>query len=410
MSSLGQEAMLLLDRAATFSEPGPGVTRVLGSAEHQALLVEMRRWFADAGAEVSLDGAGNLVGRWVGSNPNERTLIIGSHQDTVRQGGRYDGIMGVLLPLVVLQRRHAEGRPLPYPVELVAFSDEEGTRFSSTLVGSAALAGTFDSALLQATDVEGVTMAQALRDLGADPASIPAAARDPQQVSGFLELHIEQGPLLEAENLPVGIVTAITGIERHDLRIIGKAGHAGTTPMHLRRDALVGASDVVQLLDQLCRDTEELVGVVGQLKVIPNAVNVIPGAVEMSLELRSPQTSIRRQARDTLLQQIGVALQVRNLDWEHRLNYEQTEVSCSPRIQSTLAAAIEDQGLETRYLFSGAGHDGLAMESLTDIGMLFMRCTDGLSHHPDEAVTVDDLEVTAQTLDRFLERWTEAAQ
>lgn len=409
MTELGQHIMALLDKAATCSEPGPGVTRVLGSTEHQQLLVLLRRWFEEAGAAVSLDGAGNLVGRWPGTHPEAPTLIIGSHQDTVRQGGRYDGIMGVLLPLAVMQQRQQEGRPLPYPLEIVAFSDEEGTRFSSTLVGSAALAGTFEPALLEATDAEGVTLAQALRDLGADPERIPAAARAPEQVSGFLEIHIEQGPVLEAEDLPVGIVTAITGIERHDLSLIGKAGHAGTTPMHLRRDALVAASEVVQLLDEQCRETEDLVGVVGQLEVVPGAVNVIPGQVNLSLELRSPRSDVRRQARDRLMTRIDKTVRARGLDWQHRLNYEQEEVTCSSAVQEALADAITTQGFRPRYLFSGAGHDGLAMASLTDIGMLFMRCRDGLSHHPDEAVRVDDLATTARTLDAFLDRWAEAS-
>ncbi len=409
MNEIGQQIMALLDEAATYSEPGPGVTRVLGAPEHQRLLVTLRRWFEDAGADVLLDGAGNLVGHWAGTNPEAPTLIIGSHQDTVRQGGRYDGIMGVLLPLVVMQQRYQDGRLLPYSVEIVAFSDEEGTRFSSTLVGSAALAGTFDPALLEAVDADGVTMTQALRDLGADPERIPEAARDPERVSGFLEVHIEQGPVLESEDLPVGIVTAITGIERHDISLVGKAGHAGTTPMHLRKDALVAASEVVQLLDDLCRQTEDLVGVVGQLAVIPGAVNVIPGRVNLSLELRSPRSEVRRQARERLLGQIDQAVQRRGLDWEHRLNYEQEEVTCSERVQAALAEAIQSQGFSPRYLFSGAGHDGLAMASLTDIGMLFMRCRDGLSHHPDEAVRVDDLAATARTLDAFLDRWSESS-
>jgi allantoate deiminase len=397
--------MAMLDQAATFSEPGPGVTRVLGSTEHQQLLQQFEAWFAQAGATSYLDGAGNWVGRWPGTEPGAPTLILGSHQDTVRQGGRYDGIMGVLLPLVVMQARMETQRPLPYPVEVVAFSDEEGARFSATLVGSSALAGSFDAALLNYTDAQGVTLADALTHLGADHRRIHEAARAADSVSGFLEVHIEQGPVLEALDLPVGIVTAITGIERHQLTVIGRAGHAGTTPMDMRQDALVAASEMVLLVDQLCQDTDSLVGVVGQLEVTPGAVNVIPAQVNLSLELRSPQTVIRQQARAQLLAQIDDLIERRGLQWSHRMTYEQAEVTCSDQMQSVLAQAIEDVGFQPHHLFSGAGHDGLAMASLTQIGMLFMRCKNGLSHHPDESVRVDDLAITAQTLDRFLEHW-----
>lgn len=404
--NMGKTAMAMLEQAATYSEPGPGVTRVLGSPEHQALLGTMRQWATDAGADVELDGAGNLVMRWAGQNPQARTLIIGSHQDTVRQGGAYDGIMGVLLPLAVMQKLQDSGRQPPGPVELVAFSDEEGARFSSTLVGSSALAGTFDPAMLAAQDANGVTLEAALQTLGADPSTIPDMARDPDRVSGFFEVHIEQGPVLEADNLPVGVVTAITSIERHRCRVIGKAGHAGTTPMHLRQDALVGASRVVQLVDALCRDTDNLVGVVGELSVTPGAVNVIPSAVDLSIELRSPESAIRREARDTLMQQAERALTDMGLQWEHSLTYEQQEVSCAESLQFALAASIERQGLPVRHLFSGAGHDGLAMNALTDIGMLFMRCRDGLSHHPDESVTESDLDITARVIEDFILHWT----
>lgn len=406
MNTMGQSAMALLDEAAAYSEPGPGVTRVLGSKEHLGLLTVMRTWFERAGARVELDGAGNLVGRWAGADPSARTLIIGSHQDTVRQGGAYDGIMGVVVPLVVMQAMYDEGHQPPGPVEIVAFSDEEGARFSSTLVGSTALAGTFDPDMLRATDRDGVPLEEALRDLGADPSDISQAARDPDRVSGFLELHIEQGPVLEHANLPVGIVTAITGIERHKVRIQGKAGHAGTTPMDLRQDALLAASYLVQTVNRLCTETDNLVGVVGELHVTPNAVNVIPSAVDLTIELRSPDSTLRRQKRQSLMTELNALMARLGVSWTTELSYEQAEVSCSPVIQAALAASVGREGLTSRYLFSGAGHDGLAMASLTDIGMLFMRCRDGLSHHPDESVTVDDMDVAARVIRDFIQHWS----
>lgn len=404
--SIGKQAMTWLDAAAECSEPGPGVTRVLGSPEHQQVLTCLRRWYAEAGAdEIWLDAAGNLVGRWPGRDPAAKTLIVGSHQDTVSQGGRYDGIMGVLLPLAVLHELNAAGKTPETTIELVAFSDEEGTRFASTLVGSSAIAGCFNPAILDARDSDGTTLADALRTLGGDPAGIPGVARDPEQISGFLEVHIEQGPVLEAEDLPVGIVTAITGIERYAVHIQGKAGHAGTTPMHLRQDALLAASHVIQAVDRICRETDELVGVVGKLQVTPNAVNVIPSGVDLTIELRSPVTAVRHRSRKELMSRLSRLMAEQGVGWTHELVYEQAEVSCAPSVQAALAQAIEAQGYQPRYLFSGAGHDGLAMASLTDIGMLFMRCKDGLSHHPDESVTVADIDAAGQVMKSFFLDW-----
>lgn len=401
MNALGSAIMALSESAARHSEPGPGVTRVLGSEEHRALLVDLKRWMHEAGLRVELDAAGNLVGR-TATTEGAPTLIIGSHQDTVRQGGKYDGMLGILLPLVVLQYLHQNGDRLAVNIELVAFSDEEGARFSSTLVGSSALAGTFDPAILSATDAAGTTMAQALRDLGAEPDRIPELARNPASICGFLEVHIEQGPVLESLGLPVGVVTAITGIERHSLSITGKAGHAGTTPMALRKDALVAATAVVQAVDQHCRNTEDLVGVVGELVVTPNAVNVIPSRVDLTIELRSPKSAIRLAARERLFADIAQRLANSGCTLEHRLTYQQTEVRCAERLQQQLSQAIEGAGYSSYRLFSGAGHDGLAMAQLTDVGMLFVRCKDGLSHHPDESITTEDAEAAAQVLKHFL--------
>ena len=402
--ALGQRIMELSEQAARHSEPGPGVTRLLGTAEHRAVLRDLTDWMHNAGLDTELDAAGNLVGR-TKKVPGARTLIIGSHQDSVRQGGAFDGMLGVLLPLVVLEDLHQRGETLPLNIELVAFSDEEGARFSSTLIGSSALAGHFDPAMLEATDADGITLAQALRDLGSNPGDIPALARDPDQIAGFLEVHIEQGPVLESLNLPVGIVTAITGIERHRVRIDGKAGHAGTTPMELRQDALVAATEVVQTLDRHCRQSDDLVGVVGELNVTPNAVNVIPSRVDLSIELRSPVSATRLAARDALFAELDRRIAATPCRWQHELVYEQGEVSCAPALQQRLARAIEAERYWPHYLFSGAGHDGLAMDPLTDVGMLFVRCADGLSHHPDEAISAEDAEAAARVLRRCLLDW-----
>lgn len=402
--SLGKRIMEWSGQAARHSEPGPGVTRLLGSAEHKALLTDLDGWMKQAGLATELDGAGNLVGR-TAHQPDRKTLIIGSHQDTVRQGGAYDGMLGILVPLAVLQHLQEQAIDLPVNIELIAFSDEEGARFSSTLVGSSALAGTFNPNILNATDRDGITLDSALRSLGANPEQIPSLERDPSQLAGFLEVHIEQGPILESLDLPVGVVSAITGIERHKVHITGKAGHAGTTPMHLRQDALLAATEVVRAVNDLCRNTEDLVGVVGELNVTPNAVNVIPSAVDLTIELRSPVTRIRETARQQLLAQLNERIAAHACTWTHELVYEQQEVDCSPAIQKQLHKAITTCGWQPHTLFSGAGHDGLAMARTMPIGMLFVRCTGGLSHHPDEAITEADADAAAQVVKQTLLHW-----
>ncbi|HET8905249.1 MAG TPA: M20 family metallo-hydrolase [Saccharospirillum sp.] len=402
--SLGKRIMAWSEQAAHHSEPGPGVTRLLGSPEHKALLADLEDWMKQAGLNTELDGAGNLVGR-SDHKPDRKTLIIGSHQDTVRQGGAYDGMLGILLPLAVLQDLHDQNEALPVNIELIAFSDEEGARFSSTLVGSSALAGTFNPDILKATDRDGTTLESALRGLGANPEQIPSLKRNPAQLAGFLEVHIEQGPILESLDLPVGVVSAITGIERHKVHITGKAGHAGTTPMHLRQDALLAATDVVRAVNDLCQNTEDLVGVVGELNVTPNAVNVIPSGVDLTIELRSPVTRIRETARQQLLAQLNERITTHACQWTHDLVYEQQEVDCSPAIQQQLHNAITACGWKPHTLFSGAGHDGLAMARSMPIGMLFVRCTGGLSHHPDEAITEADADAAAQVIKHALLNW-----
>lgn len=402
--SLGKRIMAWSEQAARHSEPGPGVTRLLGSPEHKALLADLEGWMKQAGLSTELDGAGNLVGR-TEHKPDRKTLIIGSHQDTVRQGGAYDGMLGILVPLAVLQQLHKQEKTLPVNVELIAFSDEEGARFSSTLVGSSALAGTFNPDILKATDRDGTTLDSALRGLGANPDQIPDLKRDSSQLAGFLEVHIEQGPILESLDLPVGVVSAITGIERHKVHIGGKAGHAGTTPMHLRQDALLAATEVVRAVNDLCQNTEDLVGVVGELNVTPNAVNVIPSSVDLTIELRSPVTRIRETARQQLLALLNERIVTHACQWTHDLVYEQQEVDCSPAIQQQLHNAITSCGWKPHTLFSGAGHDGLAMARSMPIGMLFVRCIDGLSHHPDEAITEADADAAAQVIKHALMNW-----
>lgn len=399
---LGQRLMKRLDEAAVYSLPGPGVTRLYASDEHRRLLPLLSSWMRLAGLEPELDAVGNLVGRCPRALAGEPVLILGSHQDSVIEGGRYDGMLGVALPLLALEALREQGREPSCAVEVVAFGDEEGVRFPSTLVGSRALAGTLDPTVLDGKDKHGVTLREALEHLGADPSRLAEVARDRERVLGYVEVHIEQGPVLENEGLALGVVTALTGIERHRVTVSGKAGHAGTTPMEGRRDALVGAAAMVMEADNQLRCMNNLVGVIGQLSVRPGAVNVIPAEVEFSLELRSPDTGQRIAGRRGILAAFSDIAKQRGLQLTTGLNYQAEGVACAAWLIDSLEQACREEGQASRRLFSGAGHDGLAMHDLTDIGMLFLRCRDGLSHHPDEAITAEDAGAGTRVMMRLL--------
>jgi allantoate deiminase len=308
-------------------------------------------------------------------------------------------MLGILLALAAVCE--LQDQKIPFTIEVVAFGDEEGVRFNSTLVGSKALSGTFDASVLSDRDNQGISLAEALLDFGLNPQKIPSIARDPQNALGYIEVHIEQGPVLERENLPVGIVSAITGIERHAVSIQGQAGHAGTVPMHLRKDALVAASRYVQWVDSYCKETKDMTGVVGHIEIRPNSVNVIPGDAYLTVELRSPHKSVRRRARKALgeltdgLAREGFAVEV-------RLVYSQEGVICGDGLVRKLEAALRKEKISPVSMYSGAGHDGLAMASLCLVAMLFVRCKDGLSHHPDEAIDMNDAIAAKEVLKRFI--------
>lgn len=387
-----------LNKAASCSLPGTGVSRLFLTEEHKKLLGYLRPLMERCGLETQIDDAGNLVAR-KSSGHSTKTLYLGSHQDTVPSGGRYDGILGVLVALLaVYELREVE---LPFSIEVIAFGDEEGTRFNSTLLGSTAVAGCFDPHILHCKDDGGTTLAEALRQFGLDPDRIPLIRRNKEDAIGYVEVHIEQGPVLENHRLPVGLVSAITGIERHLIKIIGKSGHAGTVPMHLRKDALVAAGNYVSWLDTYCKTTEDLVGVVGKLDIYPNSVNVIPGTAELTLELRSPHSGIRHQAREELQRRTAKLIEA-GFTVESELIYSLEEVTCDRELADKLESALVKEGLAPLKLFSGAGHDGLAMAYLCPVAMLFVRCHEGLSHHPDESVEIDDALLAKNILKRFI--------
>ena len=409
MPDIRDQAARVLERVetlASFSELDGGLTRVAFSKECRAASEAVIAWMTEAGMVARLDAAGNVVGRYEGEAPGLPCLMMGSHLDSVRDAGKYDGPLGVLVPLACVEMLNEAGRRLPFAVEVVGFVDEEGVRFKTTLLGSRAVAGTFEEKALDATDDGGVSVAQAMREFGLDPAAIPTAARRREDVLAYVEFHIEQGPVLEDENLPVGVVTAISGQTRLVATIEGTAGHAGTVPMTLRRDALAAAAECVSAIERYCRDGPPgLVGTVGDLAVSPGVSNIIAGSTRFSLDVRSPVDRERRDAVSSIKEAMQEIVDRRGLGLSVETTFDSDSCRCAPWLMDQLGAAIEAESLAVRHLPSGAGHDGMAMIALTDIAMLFLRCEGGISHNPLEAVSKDDVATGLRVMQRFVERF-----
>ena len=394
-----------LDELAEYSEDPAELTRRYLTPEHaQAAELIMRR-MREAGMSARLDAVGNVVGHLPGRRPGARRLILGSHLDTVRNAGKYDGALGVMLPIACLRSLREGGRQLDFPVDVIAFGDEEGLRFQATLIGSQAVAGDLDPAMLAAVDEDGVRLHEAMRAFGLDPDAIGEASYRPDEVAAYVEVHIEQGPVLEAEDLPVGVVTSIAGATRRRVEVMGRAGHAGTVPMHLRRDALAAASEAVLAIERICLDTPGTVGTVGMLRTLPGAVNVIPGAVEFTIDVRAGSDAPRAAVLRRIDEELAAIAARRGVLFDSVTTHETSARLCSPWLMRGLGEAVEAEGFEVRELPSGAGHDAMAMARLTEIGMLFVRCKEGISHHPAESMTAADAEAAARVLLRFLERF-----
>ena len=393
------------DTLGRLSEDPGGLTRIFMSKEQRAVDDLTLGWMREAGMSARLDAIGNVVGRYEGETEGAPCLMLGSHLDTVRNAGKYDGMLGVIAAIDCVHTLNARGRRLPFAIEVVGFADEEGVRFGSTLLGSRAIAGTFDAKLLENRDKDGTSMREALAAFGLDPERVGDAVRRRGDILAYAELHIEQGPVLEAEGLPVGVVTAINGANRFTVEIEGMAGHAGTVPMSLRRDALAAASECVLAIESRCSREPELVDTVGRLEAAPGATNVIPGNVRFTIDLRAPSDEQRRRASVDINEAIPSICARRGVRVTVRPTHEGRTATCAGWMQQQIASAIEAEGLPVRRLPSGAGHDGMALVDLVDIGMLFVRCKDGISHNPLEAITVADAELSARVFLRFIEQF-----
>jgi allantoate deiminase len=397
-----ERIMQRCDALARHSELPGGLTRVFLSPESRAAGELVLGWMREAGMQASLDAIGNARGRYEGERPGLPCLMLGSHLDTVRDAGRYDGMLGVVSAIECVDFLNSQKKKLPFALEVVGFGDEEGVRFGTTLLGSRAVAGNFDFSSLKIKDSNSITMEQALRDFGLEPKDIPKVAKKKGEVLAYAELHIEQGPVLEAEGMPVGVVTAINGFSRLRVTLTGLAGHAGTVPMSLRRDALAAAAECIAAVERVAKSRADVVGTVGRIEASPGAINVIPGKVVFTVDLRAPKDDLRLSCLSSLQEEMKAICSKRKIDIGIENLQEFGVTQCAEWLMAQVDRAVAAEGLKVRRLPSGAGHDGMAIRAIADIAMLFVRCKGGISHNPAEAISAQDAGAGARVLLHFI--------
>ena len=392
--------MKRLDDFAAFTEEPGRLTRLYLSPAYRAACEQFAQWARAAGMSADIDAVGNVRARYEGAHAHAPALMLGSHIDTVRDAGRYDGNLGALAALAVVEQLHAQGARLDHALEVVAFGDEEGVRFSTAMTGSRALAGSLSASAMEAKDRDGVTLAQALTAFGGDPERAYACrARD---VAAFVELHIEQGPVLEAKGLALGVVGAINGATRMLVTVKGLAGHAGCVPMDLRRDAVAAAAEMILAVEARAKTESDLVATVGLLEVEPGAINVIPGLARFSLDVRAPRDEWRRRAvSDIRAACVGIAGR-RGVEAVFMPVHEAPAYVCDAGVVAGFDRALAGLGQPAFHLPSGAGHDTMVMGQAAPAGMLFVRCKGGISHNPAESITAEDGALALAALTRFV--------
>lgn len=404
MREAARTLVRMLDQLGRVTDEPGRLTRTFLSPAMRRANALVGGWMKEAGLAVRVDALGNVIGRLEAADRRAKTLLFGSHLDTVRDAGRFDGPLGVVVPIVALGELRRRGVRLPFAVEVIGFSEEEGVRFASAYLGSKGYAGQLRAADLAFRDGRGVSVREALEEFGGGRFRAPPAAHRRGDLLGYVEVHIEQGPVLEKAKLSVGVVSAIAGQSRFKLTWTGCAGHAGTTPMHLRRDALAGAAEFVAGVEALARRTSGLVATVGALTVEPGASNVIPGEVTHTLDVRHARDAVRRSALMALGRLATRIANQRGLQRRWRRTQDNAAVACSPTLTARLARSVETVQGRSVALVSGAGHDGVVMSGLTQVAMLFVRSRGGLSHHPDEHTTPADCAVALRVMIDFLER------
>jgi allantoate deiminase len=395
--SLGERVMTLVDDLARHTD-SPGLTRLYLSRAHRATAEAVMALMRDAGMSARMDAAGNVIGRYEGAEPGLPALLVGSHIDSVVDAGRYDGPLGVVCGIVLVEELVRIGRRLPFAIEVLALGDEENVRFPTNLSTAYAVCGRYQPHWLDVEDADGVRLRDALVAFGGDPDAIAGAAKRREDVIGYLEVHIEQGPLLEVEDLPIGIVTAINGITRLKVSVTGEAGHAGTVPMALRKDALAAAAQMIAAVERIGRARPDTVATVGVLQPRPGAVNVIPGRVDFALDARAPDDAARKAMVDEIVATWRGEADRRGVGLSFEETMDSPATPMHPDLAAALRTGIESLQLRPLDLSSGAGHDAVAMATLCPAAMMFVRCKGGVSHNPAESITTADADAAIRAL------------
>ena len=408
MSSIDPAATTIMERIdalARLSEMPDALARRCFTPEHRRANDLVGTWMQGAGMHVHQDAIGNIIGRYEGERDGLPAVMIGSHLDTVVMAGKYDGMLGVLTGIACVDALYRSGKRLPFAIEVAGFADEEGVRFHSTYLGSCAISGSFDLRSLERSDADGITLADAMRSFGLDPDRIGEAARKKEDIIAYLEVHIEQGPVLENENLPVGAVTGISGASRLLITLEGEAGHAGTVPMGMRHDALAAAAECMCLVEKVAGDAGNVVATVGRISALPGAANVIPGRADFCIDLRAPDDCVRADAFGKIQTGFAQIAEYRGVSVKTETIHDTPSVSCDVTLTNAIAASIEACGWRAMTMPSGAGHDAVAMAGLVPVGMIFVRCEGGISHNPAENITGADakagLDVLSHVLNNF---------
>lgn len=405
--SAAARLVAMLDELGRISDEPPMLSRTFLSPAMRRANAQVGAWMREAGLRVREDSVGNLIGRIEPARSaarRHRTLLLGSHLDTVRNAGRFDGALGVLAPIVALAELRRTGVQLPFAVEVLGFSEEEGVRFASAYLGSKGYTGRLRATDLELRDTEGISLGDVLRRHNRAPFRLPSAAHRRGDLIGYCEVHIEQGPVLETEGLGLGVVSAIAGQTRGRIVFQGQSGHAGTTPMGLRRDALAAAAELVLAAETLARAEPPLVATVGTLSIPGSAPNVIPGEVILSLDVRHPRDAARLRAVNKLVRRASVIARARKLTSMWEPTQDNAAVACSRELTATLEQSVRAVQGRSVALVSGAGHDAVVMSAATPVAMLFVRSRGGLSHHPDEYAAPKDLGAAVAVLEDFLSR------
>lgn len=398
-----QKIMRRCDALAKITEEPGKITRIFATPAMRRANTLVAGWMREAGMKTRLDPVGNLIGSYAGQKPEAKILLLGSHLDTVRNGGKFDGPLGVLLALACVERVQDSKTRLPFAIQVIGFADEEGVRYQTAYLGSRALAGCFDEADLKRKDANGISMADAIRCFGGDPTKVKSARMNPDRLVGYVEAHIEQGPVLEANKLSLGIVSAIAGQTRARVRFIGHAGHAGTTPMRMRKDALCAAAELVLAAESLAKKTAGLVATAGEISAQPGASNVIPGEAGLSLDVRHAKDGVRQACCSALRKAASQIASRRKLQLRYEIVHEVASAGCSLKLSKALAAAVKRRQKKSIQLASGAGHDAAVMANISPTAMLFIRCKGGVSHHPAESVKIADIRMAIEVLSDFIQ-------